>query len=226
MQENEGVTRESLVQGTKRFVSHASHMRWKKQRSISPQSEQKGSETFQPFTLSPHHTTRPSTFRASETALPALCVCAEAASNSADIAMYKEALKSDLALEMRAQPKLTVIEEESKDVQECARHSPRADANPNMLGAVSMPVPTKIMSTIIEISPENYRCEGTGTFLDKYQIMCKLDHGTYGEVSKIKEVGSGAIRALKSMSKVKCQMTDTFVDEIRILKKLVSVAAS
>lgn len=79
----------------------------------------------------------------------------------------------------------------------------------------------KLSSIQVEISADIFRCENTGHWEDKYEIVCFIDRGGFGEISKIRDKTTGAIRALKTMSKIKCQMTDNFADEIIILKKLV-----
>lgn len=74
----------------------------------------------------------------------------------------------------------------------------------------------------LDIEADIFRCENKGKWEEKYEKVCFIDRGGYGEVNKIRSKTTGAIRALKSISKSKCQMTDDYADEIKILKILVT----
>ncbi len=70
-------------------------------------------------------------------------------------------------------------------------------------------------------TPSHFRRENKNVMEDKYEILKPIGKGAYGEVKMIKEKTTGQIRAVKIMPKSTCQMTSNFVDEIKILQKLV-----
>ncbi len=72
------------------------------------------------------------------------------------------------------------------------------------------------------LEAENLRGENVGFLEEKYAVLEFVDRGSFGEVKKVRETATGRIRALKVINKGKCQMTDSFADEIAILKKLVA----
>ena len=82
----------------------------------------------------------------------------------------------------------------------------------------------KKMVTNFKVEPSHFRCEQKKeTLTERYVIEGTIGQGSFGEVKKIKEKGTGQIRAIKIIGKANCQQTDTFADEIEIIKKLVKI---
>lgn len=75
----------------------------------------------------------------------------------------------------------------------------------------------------IDFQPDVLRRETSGKWQTKYEEIAFIDRGGFAEVRKIKDRQTGAIKAIKIMSKANCQMTDNSADEINILKKLVPI---
>lgn len=81
----------------------------------------------------------------------------------------------------------------------------------------------KKMVTNFKVEPSNFRCEQKKeTLASRYDIEGTIGQGSFGEVKRIKEKGTGQIGAIKIIGKANCQQTDTFADEIEIIKKLVN----
>ncbi len=81
---------------------------------------------------------------------------------------------------------------------------------------------TPQFSTIrFKVEPAAFRRENEDFLEEKYLVMEFIDKGTFGAVRKISEFATGSIRALKTINKEMCQMTNNYTDEIEILKKLV-----
>jgi len=64
------------------------------------------------------------------------------------------------------------------------------------------------------------RGERKGDISEKYELLYVIGKGAYGEVRKIKNKVNGELRAVKIISKSKCQTTDNYFEEFEILKKL------
>lgn len=76
--------------------------------------------------------------------------------------------------------------------------------------------------TNFKIEPVHFRKECTKeSFLSRYSPGEIIGRGSFGVVKKIQDQETKAYRAVKIISKDKCQHTDNFVDEIEIIKKLV-----
>ena len=75
--------------------------------------------------------------------------------------------------------------------------------------------------TSMKIDREAFLGENKSVLDEKYQVMAFVDRGSYGEVKKIRDRVSNTIRALKIINKSKCQMAESSIEEIVILKKLV-----
>ncbi len=73
----------------------------------------------------------------------------------------------------------------------------------------------------LSVAPVNFRGERTGAFETRYQIINGISAGSYGEVKKVRDRDTNAIRALKIISKSNCLGSRNLSDEIRILQKLV-----
>ncbi len=76
-------------------------------------------------------------------------------------------------------------------------------------------------STNICLGPEHFRMEKEGDIHDMYDFVEFLGRGSYGEVHSVRDKMTGELRAVKIIDKNYCQMTDTAVDEIKILQRLV-----
>ena len=77
-------------------------------------------------------------------------------------------------------------------------------------------------TTSFRIEPQFFRKERVKKHLErKYSIKDLIGKGGFGEVKKIKDKDNNLDKALKIVSKDKCQMTNNFADEIEIIKKLV-----
>ena len=73
----------------------------------------------------------------------------------------------------------------------------------------------------LKIEPCHFRVEKPGNIEDRYQMLGVIGKGGYGEVRKVRNRLTNEIRAVKVIAKSKCQMTESFSDEIRILQHLV-----
>ena len=76
-------------------------------------------------------------------------------------------------------------------------------------------------STSFRIEPQYFRVERKGQLESRYKIDEIIGKGSFGEVKKIIDKHTGLYRALKIISKDNCEKTDSFNDEIEIIKKLV-----
>ena len=76
--------------------------------------------------------------------------------------------------------------------------------------------------TNFKLEARHFRIEKKGSLTDKYIIEECIGKGSFGEVKKIRDKSTGISRALKVISKEHCQKTDSFADEIEIIKKLVN----
>ncbi len=74
-------------------------------------------------------------------------------------------------------------------------------------------------SVLVDIS--DFICEKYTALEARYEIMSTLGRGSFGEVKQVRDRQSGQLLAAKIISKGHCQITDTYLDEITILKKLV-----
>jgi len=77
-------------------------------------------------------------------------------------------------------------------------------------------------SELLKVKPGNFRVECTSRISDIYQPLQLIGKDSYGEIRKVRNKYTNAIRAVKIISKSKCQMTKNFADEISILQELVS----
>ncbi len=73
----------------------------------------------------------------------------------------------------------------------------------------------------LKVAPCHFRVEKAGNIDDRYQTLSVIGKGGYGEVRKVRNRFTNEIRAVKVITKSKCQMTEKFSDEINILQKLV-----
>jgi hypothetical protein len=73
----------------------------------------------------------------------------------------------------------------------------------------------------IKIDPSGFRLENKDPVTQKYEILCSLGKGSFGEVKKIKDKKTGEMRAMKVISRKNCQTTVNYFEEIKILKQLV-----
>jgi hypothetical protein len=74
----------------------------------------------------------------------------------------------------------------------------------------------------IMVSPDSLICERKGILADTYEIIAELGEGSFGKVQRVREKKlNGQIRAMKVISKAKCQMSENYVEEIKILQQLV-----
>jgi len=72
----------------------------------------------------------------------------------------------------------------------------------------------------VSIDLSGDRKERKGDISLKYDILYVIGKGACGEVRKIRNKTSGEFRAVKIISKSKCQVTDNYFEEFEILKKL------
>lgn len=77
--------------------------------------------------------------------------------------------------------------------------------------------------TNLKVTPSFFRIEKSGKLEDSYNTLGLIGKGGYGEVRKIQDKVTREIRAVKVISKAKCQKTAAFSDEIRILQKIVKL---
>lgn len=59
---------------------------------------------------------------------------------------------------------------------------------------------------------------------EKYEFICHIERGGYGEVNKIKNKRTGAVRAMKIISKDKCNFSGKASEEHKKLLMLVRIA--
>ncbi len=69
--------------------------------------------------------------------------------------------------------------------------------------------------------PSHFRRENKNVMKEKYEVLGAVGKGSFGEVRQVRERATGRVRAVKIMPKSTCQMTSNFVNEIKILQKLV-----
>ncbi len=78
--------------------------------------------------------------------------------------------------------------------------------------------------TNFKIEPLHFRGERKKESLaNRYVVEDIIGRGSFGEVKRIRDKVTGLYRALKVINKDNCQKTDSFADEIEIIKKLVSI---
>ena len=68
------------------------------------------------------------------------------------------------------------------------------------------------------VSPCNFRVETKGKFEDQFDIVENIGEGGFGVVKLIKNKLTKEMRAVKIITKSKCQTTKDFSDEITILQ--------
>ncbi len=88
-----------------------------------------------------------------------------------------------------------------------------------MIGRIST-VRLSMHTNSIRVDPSRFRLENKGAFDSKYAVQYPLGKGSFGEVRMIKDRVTGAPRAVKVVPKAKCKVTDNFMEEVEILKKL------
>lgn len=91
----------------------------------------------------------------------------------------------------------------------------------SILKAMKSCLPPNSKRHSVIVDAENFKAENTGILDDKYEQVGYIDSGAFGEVRKVRDKSSGQLRALKVMRKSRCQKTNNFADEIKILQKLV-----
>lgn len=83
--------------------------------------------------------------------------------------------------------------------------------------SISLHVPTNF-----KIEALHFREEKSKESLhDKYVVEDIVGQGSFGQVRKIRDRTTGEHRAIKIIRKSDCKMTDNYVDEIEIFKKMV-----
>ena len=100
--------------------------------------------------------------------------------------------------------------EEKKETKEI-RTKPKMRSSGNLTSSI----------TNFRVSPACFRVEKLGHFEDQYEALDLIGTGGFGEVKKLRNKITKELRAVKVMAKNKCQMTESFSDEINILQKLV-----
>ena len=73
----------------------------------------------------------------------------------------------------------------------------------------------------VGLAPSHFRRENKNEMAGKYDILEPIGKGAYGEVKTIRDKTTGQVKAVKIMPKETCKMSQNFVDEIKILQKLV-----
>jgi hypothetical protein len=82
---------------------------------------------------------------------------------------------------------------------------------------INLHVPTNF-----KIEPLHFREEKNKEFLyDKYIVEDIIGQGSFGQVRRIKDKVTSRYRAIKIIKKTDCKMTDNYVNEIEIFKKMV-----
>ncbi len=236
----------TMVNSAKQFISHASNMRARKgvpSEHASPDTKE-ASKVEQSVAIHSGSTLR-SSVNANANASAGI---QKSATKSAKLSVFHEEVsKSEVMVEVKPkhaagtepipvavsvavpapQPKeelhISLVPAEEKKMVGASRTDvdPTLDFTKKMMSVMSMIVPAKGTSTRIDMGSGHHLSDGAATLEEQYQIMCKLDGGMFGEVSKITDRTTGAVRALKTLSKAKCQMTEKFQEEIQLLKKLV-----
>ena len=84
-------------------------------------------------------------------------------------------------------------------------------------------LPLRKAATNFKVEPVHFRIERKGSVTDEYTIEECIGKGSYGVIMKIRLKDIDFYRALKIISKDHCQATNTLVDEIEIIKKLVLI---
>jgi len=78
--------------------------------------------------------------------------------------------------------------------------------------------------TNFKIEPGHFRVEKKKeTLNDRYIIKEAIGQGNFGVVKRIKDKETKLYRAIKIINKANCQEIDNLVDEIKIIKSLVSL---
>lgn len=71
------------------------------------------------------------------------------------------------------------------------------------------------------LDAEDFKCEGTATLEEKYEVISYVSKGAFGEILKLRDKSNNEFRAVKVISKKGCQKPKNFLSEIQILKKMV-----
>eukprot|EP00826_Nyctotherus_ovalis_P047215 TRINITY_DN5405_c0_g1_i10.p1 TRINITY_DN5405_c0_g1~~TRINITY_DN5405_c0_g1_i10.p1 ORF type:complete len:229 (+),score=29.69 TRINITY_DN5405_c0_g1_i10:133-819(+) len=77
-----------------------------------------------------------------------------------------------------------------------------------------------------KVKPSNFRIEKAGRISDTYKSLGVIAKGAYGEIRKVMNKHTSAIRAVKTISKTKCRKIDNLSEEIAILRELVLYQAT
>ena len=84
--------------------------------------------------------------------------------------------------------------------------------------------PTTRKQTVnLSVDPSKFRLEQKCLIEDKYEMLYLMGKGAYGEVKKIRDKETNALRAVKIVNKDKCNVSENFMEEIDILKRLVTL---
>jgi hypothetical protein len=76
---------------------------------------------------------------------------------------------------------------------------------------------------IITLDPSNLVLENKGKIKDKYKIISTIGRGAFGEVHKIMHLKTNKYYALKTINKVNYEEASDILNEVQILKSLVSL---
>jgi len=74
----------------------------------------------------------------------------------------------------------------------------------------------------VSLEASRFILEQKKSMWDKYEVISNLGKGSFGEVLLIRNKDTKVQRALKIVSKSKCKTMDSFIEEIKILKELVT----
>lgn len=100
--------------------------------------------------------------------------------------------------------------------------TPKAPLKRQAFGFVNFSHTLKQVDKAISLKASRFILEQKNSMWDKYEVVQNLGKGAFGEVQLIRNKETKAKRALKSINKSNCQAPDSILEEIEILKKLVS----
>jgi hypothetical protein len=80
----------------------------------------------------------------------------------------------------------------------------------------------QVSSDNVFIGSSQLKKERKGLFESKYDVLYLLGSGSFGKVHKVCDISTNEFRAVKIISKTKCNTSEKFNEEIKILKKLVT----
>jgi hypothetical protein len=95
--------------------------------------------------------------------------------------------------------------------------------NPLASASFSHTLKNHVKQCSISLEASRFILEQKKSMWDKYEVVANLGKGAFGEVQLIRNKDTKVQRALKSINKSNCQTTDNFIEEIKILKELVTL---